>query len=345
MSPDAVEKLWEELTKKHLGHLVHGSTAVEKLGAIVAIGACQNHAFVSITLKPVIEQLMQEDSPEIKRNCFRFFNYVKTGLPFPDYAVMQAAATALGKIVEVGVSTMFDDSFMRSEVDAAIQLLQTENSRYAGVLILKELALHNPTAFYPLVSHVLDKIIILLRDPRAVVREAAAELLAACLDIVTQRARSSKTPFLIKILQAAQAGLRVSVVETLHGSLLTLRELLLHAGMFMKDTYVETADSIFELRGHRDVLIRKTVIALIPTLALYDTQTFSEYYLHKAMSHLLEQLPKPVEQWAAFVAIGQIATSVGCDMKPFLEPIMDQIKQGLQQKGWVLQIWLIMVVL
>ena len=39
MSPDAVEKLWEELTKKHLGHLVHGSTSVEKLGAIVAIGA------------------------------------------------------------------------------------------------------------------------------------------------------------------------------------------------------------------------------------------------------------------------------------------------------------------
>lgn len=276
---------------------------------------------------------MQEETPEIRRNCFRFFNYVKTGLPFPDFAVMQAAATTLGKIVEVGVSTMFDDSFMRSEVDVAIQQLQTENSRYAGVLILKELALHSPTVFYPLVSHVLDKIIIPLRDTRQIVREAAAELLAACLDIVTQRERSSKTPFLLKILQDAQSGLRTGVNETLHGSLLTLRELLLHAGMFMKESYTDTADNILKLRSHRDALVRKTVITLIPTLALYDTQTFSEYYLHKAMLHLLDQLPKPAERWAAFLAIGNVATSVGSDMKQFLEPIMEQIKLGLQQKG------------
>lgn len=39
MSSDAATRLWEELTNKRLIHLAHGATPVEKLGAIVAIGA------------------------------------------------------------------------------------------------------------------------------------------------------------------------------------------------------------------------------------------------------------------------------------------------------------------
>lgn len=35
----------------------------------------------------------------------------------------------------------------------------------------------------------------------------------------------------------------------------------------------------------------------------------------------------------AFIAIGHTATAVGSDMKPFLESIMLQIKQGLQGRG------------
>jgi FKBP12-rapamycin complex-associated protein len=38
------------------------------------------------------------------------------------------------------------------------------------------------------------------------------------------------------------------------------------------------------------------VITMIPTLAVYDTQTFSEHHLHKAMGHLLTQLEKPNER-------------------------------------------------
>ena len=38
------------------------------------------------------------------------------------------------------------------------------------------------------------------------------------------------------------------------------------------------------------------VITLIPTLAVYDTQTFSEHFLHKAMAHLLTLLSKSHER-------------------------------------------------
>lgn len=63
------------------------------------------------------------------------------------------------------------------------------------------------------------------------VRAGAAELLGACLAIVALRDRSAANPLLDKLLKEAQNGLLSGAVETVHGSLLTLRELLMQAGM------------------------------------------------------------------------------------------------------------------
>lgn len=64
----------------------------------------------------------------------------------------------------------------------------------------------------------------------------------------------------------------------------------------MKDSYFETAEMILRHRNHRDPLIRKAVVSLIPALAEYDSQKFSDNFLHRAMGHLLEQLMKPTER-------------------------------------------------
>jgi FKBP12-rapamycin complex-associated protein len=60
----------------------------------------------------------------------------------------------------------------------------------------------------------------------------------------------------------------------------------------MKENFLDTADQIIRFRSHRDPLVRKMVIVMIPSLAAYDTQTFAEHFLHKAMAHLLTQLEK-----------------------------------------------------
>lgn len=112
---------------------------------------------------------------------------------------------------------------------------------------------------------------------------------------------------------------------------------------------MDTADKVLRFRVHRDHLVRKQVIAMIPSLAAYDTQTFKENYLVKSMSHLLTQLEKPHErhfgvclylqsrvtsdQLQAFIAIGHTASAIGSDIKPFLESIMAHIKTGLQNRG------------
>jgi FKBP12-rapamycin complex-associated protein len=64
----------------------------------------------------------------------------------------------------------------------------------------------------------------------------------------------------------------------------------------MKENFLDSAEQILRFKSHRDSLVRSTVITLIPTLAAYDTQTFAEHFLHKAMGHLLTQLEKPSER-------------------------------------------------
>ena len=174
-----------------------------------------------------------EETIESKRNLFRFYHYVKSLLPNSDMNLMLAASKTLGKIAEIG-GAAFGEHFMDYEVPAAINLLQSgkqEPGGYAGVLILKELARHSANYFHSHVGLVFDKILVPLRDPRVIVREGAAELLAACLEIVAQRDRQHRNPYLIRILQDAQAGLRMNQPEIIHGSLITYRELLLHGGM------------------------------------------------------------------------------------------------------------------
>ena len=64
----------------------------------------------------------------------------------------------------------------------------------------------------------------------------------------------------------------------------------------MKETFLDTAEQILRFKAHRELVVRKMVITMIPSLAAYDTQTFTEHFLHKSMAHLLTQLEKPAER-------------------------------------------------
>ncbi|EIW79336.1 atypical PIKK FRAP protein kinase [Coniophora puteana RWD-64-598 SS2] len=318
---DAAGKLWDDDIRRGIFDLMHSQNNADRLGGLLAID--------------YLLDIVGEDGILSKTYLFRFYNYVKELLPNHDVNIMLAASKTLGQIAAIGGNAL-GERFMDLEVPSAVEMLQgdrQESPRYAGVLILKELARNSPSYFYSHIGLVLDKILIPLRDTRSIVREGAAELLAACLEIVTNKERQMRSPHLDKILQDAQLGLKMSQLEVVHGSLLTYRELLLHGDMFMRESFVDVAEQILRFKSHRDAVIRKMVITLIPTLAAYDTKTFAELFLHKAMGHLMQQLEKPTERSFAFIAIGHTATAVGSEMKPFLELIMQQIKIGLQSRG------------
>ncbi|KAG6843936.1 hypothetical protein H0H87_011584 [Tephrocybe sp. NHM501043] len=318
LSTDNAGKLWDDDINRRLFELTYSQHSHEAFGGLQAI-----------------TQLLDSELAakiDTTRNLFRFWNYIKYLLPKHDVDIMLLASQALGQIAKIG-GDAFGESFVDKEVPAALEMILHEHTRHAGLLIIKELALNSLTFFYTHLDGVFKGIILPLRDSRLVVREAAAEVLAACLEVLTQRDRQPTNQYLPDLLLEAQAGLKQSLVNIIHGSLLIYRELLLHAGMAMHKMFLETAEQILLLKSHREPLIRKAVIGLIPSLAAYDTQSFTEHILQKVMAHLLLSTERPLEQSSAFLAIGYIAKAVRSDIKPFLEPIMGHIKQRLQGRG------------
>ncbi|KAH8990674.1 armadillo-type protein [Lactarius hatsudake] len=317
MSSDSATELWENSINQRLFELVRSPHSHDNLGGIVAI-----------------DHLLDVDD-KYNHNIFRYFNHVRFLLPNGDLNVTLAASKTLGKIVEIGGAT-FGEIFnsMGFQVPAAISLLQEynqESARYAGVLILKELARNGPVYFHPHIDLVFDNVLIPIRDPSAIVREGAAELLAACLEIIAQREKQGGISRLSKVLADTRAGLKMRQPEVIHGSLLTYQELLLHGGMFMRENFMDTAGSILRSGTSRDPSVRKMVVTLIPTLAIYDPQIFGEHFLHEAMGHLL-LLCESNDREFAFVAIGHIAEAVGSDMmKPFLESISKRVGEDEAQ--------------
>lgn len=126
----------------------------------------------------------------------------------------------------------------------------------------------------------------------------------------------------------------------------------------MRDYYKPTCELILKFKDHREPLIRRTVITLIPAMGTYDQTVFEEVFLHRSMAHLQGQLSKPGErdagellgEWStdrsgdplirlrfvAFLAIGHLAVNLGSEMKPFIEEIMKNVKDALRQRGSVL---------
>lgn len=121
-----------------------------------------------------IEHVLDVEFDEViesrRGTLFRFLGYIKHLLPSPsspDVTVMTAAAKTLGHIAEISGNAL-GDHFIDVEIPKAIGLLQTDKdtSKYAAVLIMRELAMNSPGQIHAHVGLVLDKIWSPLRDSR-----------------------------------------------------------------------------------------------------------------------------------------------------------------------------------
>ncbi|KAI9303923.1 armadillo-type protein [Cunninghamella echinulata] len=310
LSDDNLIKFTNDVNKR-IFELAHGSDINEKLGAIIAIDRL-------IDLEP-------------EGNTSRYNSYLSLMLPYNDPQVMIPAAKALGRLA-ISSST-FTADFVDTQVEHSLEWLQVDRSRLAAVLMLRELAVNAPTLIYAYVPRILDLVWLALRDSRSLIRENAADCLSQCLEIVQQRETKQRDQWYDRIWEEVNRGLRNGSAETVHGSLLVMRELLLHAGMFMTNMYRDVCEITLRFKDSRDVLIRKTVVAIIPTLASYDPTTFAELYLRKSMSHLLNLLKKDRDKRDAFITIGKVAIQVKSNMGPYLDATLTSIKDALMIKG------------
>ncbi|KAF9582493.1 phosphatidylinositol kinase- protein kinase tor1, partial [Lunasporangiospora selenospora] len=155
------------------------------------------------------------------------------------------------------------------------------------------------------------------------------------------RATHQREGWYMRTNQEAQLGLRLASPDGIHGSLLIIKELLLHGGMFMSERFMETCDKVLRLRDHPDALVRRTVISLIPELAAYSPDDFVKHYLPIAMGHLLGQIHSEKERGSskesdranAFLAIGRLALVAKQGIEPYLDDVIHGIKECLRAKS------------
>lgn len=217
--PAAGAKVWGDYINPRLFELVHSPNLHERMGGVLAIDR--------------LLEIEHDDAVEARATkYYRLYQYVKAALLFStDVDLTSAATKTLNRVLELAGN--FGDAFMPQEIPRLLEQLRNErdHNRYGSVLILKAFARHFSHQFSSYVIDVLGFIWIPLKDSRAYVREAGADLLASCFDVVGGRA--TKDPNLnvspARILKEAVQGLRSTTVDVIHGSLLAYRMILLHS--------------------------------------------------------------------------------------------------------------------
>lgn len=237
-------------------------------------------------------------------------------MPGNDPIVTELAARALGKLALPGGPLTLD--FVEFEVKRALEWLsgdRNEQRRYAAVLVIKELANNSSTLLYSYVSQILDLIWIPLRDQKVSIREGAAEGLAACLKLVSIRQNQIKRQLYKRLFEEAQKGLKQNQQpDVIHGSLLALGQISLHLIKANDIRLKEIISLVLKFRDHRDSLVRKTVINLIPALAKMDPDLFfKENYLTASVVYLTAQLKKEKER--NYGNFYDLKNSIYCDWK------------------------------
>ncbi|EFJ04540.1 hypothetical protein SELMODRAFT_449361, partial [Selaginella moellendorffii] len=226
-----------------------------------------------------IDVLIDVELGESATKTMKFANCVKRVLEEKqDPDVLVLASEVLGHIVSTGPQTA---DIVESQVSCALKWLRGESRRFAAVLILKEMADQAPTVFNVHVPEFVDAIWIALRDPRQAIREHAVEALRACLTVIVTRETRWRVRWYYRMFEATQDGLgKNATVESIHGSLLAVGELLRNTGEFMMSRYKEVLDIAFKFRDHRDRLVRRSITSLLPRIAHFLRDRFVTSYFN-----------------------------------------------------------------
>ncbi|CAA7396540.1 unnamed protein product [Spirodela intermedia] len=279
-------------------------------------------------LDELIGVTLEEGASKVSKfsNCLRTVFEVKR-----DHEVLVLASKVLGHLARAG-GTMTADEVER-QVKTALDWLRgdrIEHRRFAACLILKEMAENASTVFNVHVPEFVDAIWVALRDPKLFVRERAVEALRACLRVIEKRETRWRVQWYYVMFEATQDGLgKNASVPSIHGSLLSLGELLRNTGEFMMSRYREVADIFLRYMDHRDPLVRLSITSLLPRIAHFLRDRFVTNYLKICMDHILAVLRNPAERASGFIALGEMAGALDGELVQYLPTITSHLREAI----------------
>ena len=168
---------------------------------------------------------------EDPRKITRFSNYLRNSLTnyHSDSTTVALVARALGKLAKASSTTSsktLTAELVEFECKRALEWLEgfkekhkDEGRRFAGLLVLKELAENAPTLFYAHVSSFLIHIWKGIKDQNIETREASILALRAVLALVSERNFNGRHEWYHEMLNNVKQLMKKNN-ESIHGSLL-----------------------------------------------------------------------------------------------------------------------------
>lgn len=300
---------------KLIFELIRSPDAPSKLGGVLAI-----------------DQLISVDLAG-EDNATRFTHYLRQVLLTPDIEVIKAAAAVIGHLTKYGGALAGD--LVDYEVKRCIEWLTLERQeikRLAAAIELKSIAQTSPTLIFGYINSVVEALWSGIRDPKLAIRQDSVAALGVCLQIVLRRDAAVQEHVYSHVWKESVAGIKQQSLEYMHGSLLVYGELLMHAGQFMQPPkFGEALSAVIKLRDHKELVIKRTVIEIIPLFAAFRPQVFGKKYLEETMNYFISILhaPKSAESALVFLSVGQISLAVRVAMAPYIEPVLAVIREIL----------------
>ncbi|KAM3362365.1 hypothetical protein P3S68_017219 [Capsicum galapagoense] len=232
LSGEAFARFMDHLYE-HITTFIDSNEVSENLGALRAIDE-------------LIDVTISENTSKVAK----FSNYMRASFETKhDPEILVLASKVLGHLARSGGAMTADE--VERQVKVALEWLRGERIEYrrlAAVLILKEMAENVSTLFNVHVPEFVDAIWVALRDPTLAIREKAVEALRACLRVIEKCETRWRVQWYYRMFEATQDGLgRNAPVQSIHGSLLAVGELLRNIGEFMMSRYREVDEIVHEL--------------------------------------------------------------------------------------------------
>ncbi|KAI8848058.1 FAT domain-containing protein [Chytridium lagenaria] len=285
ISGDPFTKFMSDVHRR-IYELVNGDVN-DKLGAL----AC-----IECGVDVGVDQLVDVEGEETEARITRFANYLRVLIGSADGKVCGEGARVLGRLALHGGTLTAD--FTDFEAKRALEWLQGDRGdvrRYAGVLVLRELCWATPGLMHNYVGTMMSVVWVALRDPKVMIREAAAQALGAFLEIVKSK-------------------------EELGGEFGRLWN------MVVEPRYRDIQDVILKFKDHRDSGVRRTVVALCSALAGVQRGFVGEGFLKEVMGYLVYEMGREDARDVAFIAIGKISLAVRASIIPYIPTIMTGIQ-------------------
>ncbi|XP_020699146.1 serine/threonine-protein kinase TOR isoform X1 [Dendrobium catenatum] len=300
---------------ERISFLLESSDVAENLGALRAIDE-------------LIDVALGENASKVSK----FSSYMRMVFEVKrDPEILVLGSKVLGHLARAGGAMTADE--VERQIKNALDWLHGERieyRRFAAVLILKEMAENASTVFNVHVPEFVDAIWVALRDPTLAVRERAVEALRACLRVIEKRETRWRVQWYYRMCEAAQVGLgKNASVNSIHGSLLAVGELLRNTGEFMMSRYREVADIVLKYLEHRDRLVRLSITSLLPRIAHFLRDRFVTNYLKICMDHILAVLRNPAERASGFIALGEMAGALNGELIPYLPTITLHLRDAI----------------